>query len=371
MTCEKEIGEEVAEGEPQAALRAPFPYFGGKAPIAAEIWSRIGDVVNYIEPFFGSGAVLFSRPKVGRIETVNDKDRFIANFWRATQHDPEAVAHWLDWPVNECDLTARHLWLINEGAARIARCDGEPDFFDAQVAGWWCWGACSWIGSGWCSGTGPWVWDNKEHEWGKRPHPSDARPGINRQRPHLSSAGQGIKRKLPHLGDAGRGINCKRPHLWKGHGINRVKFAGKSDALLSWIQALAGRLRNVRVCCGDWSRVCGLSVTYGHGLTGVFLDPPYSDAANRSKNVYSTDDLTVAHVARKWAIEEGSNPLMRIAFAGYDGEHTFPYNWTEWSWKTQGGFGNQGNTSGRDNSHRERIWFSPHCAAQRQGRLFE
>jgi site-specific DNA-adenine methylase len=101
-------------------LRAPFPWFGGKRTVAAEIWSRLGEPVNYVEPFFGSGAVLLARGKPGKTETVNDADRFVSNFWRATQRDPEAVAHYMDWPVNEADLSARHLWLLNEGARRIA-----------------------------------------------------------------------------------------------------------------------------------------------------------------------------------------------------------------------------------------------------------
>ena len=39
-----------------AALRAPFPWFGGKRRVAPEVWERFGDVPNYVEPFFGSGA---------------------------------------------------------------------------------------------------------------------------------------------------------------------------------------------------------------------------------------------------------------------------------------------------------------------------
>lgn len=41
----------------------PFPYFGGSSPVASVIWEALGaDVQNYVEPFFGSGAVLFLRP---------------------------------------------------------------------------------------------------------------------------------------------------------------------------------------------------------------------------------------------------------------------------------------------------------------------
>lgn len=321
-------------------LRAPFPWFGGKRTVAATIWERLGDVVNYVEPFFGSGAVLLARPHAPHTETINDADHMVANFWRAVQADPEAVAHHADWPVNETDLGARHWWLLNQGKARLSAIEGDPDLYDAQVAGWWVWGACAWIAQGWCSGDGPWQWDGAK--WVKSNGGDD-----------LGNAGQGLNRQLPHLGNAGRGVNRKLPHL--GDGTARRQF------IAEWISALSERLRDVRVSAGDWSRVCGPSVTHRHGLTGVFLDPPYSDAADRDTQLYAVDSGTVAHEAREWAIAEGVNPLMRIAFAGYEGEHVFPKDWAVVEWKARGGFGSQGKGRGRENCNRERLWFSPHC----------
>lgn len=58
-----------------AEYKAPFPYFGGKSRIASEVWGLIGNVPNYVEPFFGSGAVFFLRPHEPGIETVNDAYR--------------------------------------------------------------------------------------------------------------------------------------------------------------------------------------------------------------------------------------------------------------------------------------------------------
>ena len=322
---------------------APFPWFGGKRTVASTIWERLGDVNNYVEPFFGSGAVLLSRPHAPKTETINDADKMVANFWRAAKADPESVAHYADWPVNEADLHARHWWLLTEGAKRVAALEGDPDLYDAQVAGWWCWGACAWIGSGWCSGNGPWRWTGEE--WAK------------------GDAGMGINRQLPHMGNAGQGINRKH---------------GKGDRLLfitEWMTALSDRLREVRVACGDWSRVCGPSATHKHGLTGVFLDPPYSDEANRDMNIYNVESGSVAHDAFRWAMEAGQNPLMRIAFAGYDCERQAPEEWTAVKWKAKGGYGSQGDRRGRDNAARETLWFSPHCLKPKEERaqrsLFE
>lgn len=120
-------------------LKAPFPWFGGKSKVAPLVWQALGDVDNYVEPFAGSLAVLLGRPSEhrGRVETVNDIDHYIVNFWRALQHAPDEVAYYADSPVNEADLTARHIWLVNTGAERISRILGDAEFYDAKVAGWW------------------------------------------------------------------------------------------------------------------------------------------------------------------------------------------------------------------------------------------
>jgi hypothetical protein len=320
-------------------LIAPFPYFGGKRLVADEIWRRFGNVKNYVEPFFGSGAVLLARPcPFDGVETINDADGMVSNFWRALQAAPEEVAAWCDWPVNEADLAARHYWLITEGRDRVARVLGRPDGYDAQVAGWWCWGLCAWIGVGWCCGKGPWQWTGEG--WTK-----DAGRGINRQLPHVGHAGQGINRKLPHVGGGERG-----------------------EFIREWFADLSARLRGTRICHGDWARVTGASVTWRHGKTAVFLDPPYGNA-ERSAGVYTEDCGNIAAIARDWGIEAGKHPDMVICLAGYDSEHAMPDDWTAFAWKAPGGFGNQGAGLGRKNATRETLWFSPNCAATVQGRL--
>lgn len=138
-------------------LKAPFPYFGGKSRVAEEVWRRFGDVGNYVEPFAGSLAVLLARPHKPYTETVNDKDGLLANFWRAMVKDPEAVIHHADWPVNEADLHARHLWLVREREDLTERLMADPYWFDAKAAGWWVWGISAWIGDTWCTGAGGWT----------------------------------------------------------------------------------------------------------------------------------------------------------------------------------------------------------------------
>lgn len=342
-------------------MKTPFPFYGGKAPVASEVWARLGDVPNFVEPFFGSGAVLLARPHQwwDRIETVNDADGMISNFWRATRADPDAVARWADWPVEENSLHARHAWLVERKDSLQTKLEGDPDYYDAKIAGWWLWGICIWIGSGWCSGVGPW-----HQEDGELVRRTNDGTGTWRQLPHLGNAGRGISRRRPDVD--GKGINRQLPRLNNGDGL----CGTWSDHLRDMMRQLSDRLRRVRVCCGDWSRICGPTPTFIQGLTGVFLDPPYSHE-ERDSGLYDVEMETAGSV-REWAMAQGENPLMRIALCGYEGEHEMPETWHVYAWKTQGGYGNQGNGRGLKNASRETIWFSPHCLtpeSTRQGVL--
>ena len=337
-------------------LAAPFPYFGGKSGACETVWAAFGDVSNYVEPFSGSAAMLLGAPDVKRIETINDADGFVANFWRAIAHDPEAVAHAADWPVNEVDLFARHSWLVRQTASLTERLHADPDFYDVKIAGWWCWGACNWIGSGWCSGTGPWV------------HDGDGIVDV-RQLPHLGDAGKGINRKLPHLGDAGQGINRKLPHLSAGRGINRqlphLGDAGqgtRAEFIRDWFYKLHTRLRNVRVTCGDWGRVVKDSVTTRHGLTGVFLDPPYTKGAMDYAAGGVGTDLPMQ--VQAWCAANGDNPLLRIVLCGHAGEHDglLSKGWHTRTWTARKGYALSDEAVA--NSAGETLWCSPHCVPE-------
>jgi hypothetical protein len=70
------------------------PWFGGKSKVAkvALVWERFGDVAELCRAVLRIGAVLLGRHRRTGIETVNDLDCMVANFWRALQHDPDAVA---------------------------------------------------------------------------------------------------------------------------------------------------------------------------------------------------------------------------------------------------------------------------------------
>lgn len=142
----------------QTQFKAPYPYFGGKSKVVDIVWSRFGACDRYIEPFFGSGAMLLANPYWHTTkEIVNDLNHYIANFWRAVQSDWEAVAYHCDYPTIETDLHARHVWLVNEGREIIKQCEYDESFYDAKTAGWWVWGVANWIGSHFAVGTGCWT----------------------------------------------------------------------------------------------------------------------------------------------------------------------------------------------------------------------
>jgi hypothetical protein len=289
-------------------MKAPFPWFGGKSRAASLIWSRFGNVPNYVEPFAGSLAVLLARPHKPKVETVNDKDCYLANFWRAVQHDADAVAAWADWPVNEIDLHARHRWLLQQTDFR-ERMIADPDFYDAKIAGWWVWGLCVWIGGGW---------------------------------------GIAEVRQLPHLGDAGRGLH-----------------RGSLTDSMGYLRKLQARLRKVRVACGDWARIMGETPTTKHGLTAVVLDPPY----DTHEAVYNESNAVARDVAA-WAQANGDNPLLRIALCGYEGDYSLDDGWECVEWKANGGYSNRNRAA--NNANRERIWFSPACLKPpQQATLFD
>lgn len=341
-------------------LRAPFPAFGGKSRAAPIVWPRFGLVTNYVEPFCFSAAMLLACPpsQRPRVETINDVNGFVANFWRAVAADPEGVARAADWPVNETDLHARHRDLLRRGPVLRALLD-DPNAFDAEAAGWWVWGASAWIGSGWCEESAP-----KAH-WQQPPRLADNSNfgvGVN------GAAMREPSRQLPHTGNAGVGAHAgiarepsqQIPALGGG-GASQAGLNGfeARTRLYDIFAALSERLRYVRVACGDWARICTPAVTYRHGLTAVFLDPPY-DGFEGLYGAVEENALPLSARVRTWALEMGERSDMRVCLAGYEGEHDMPPGWECVAWKAKGGYGNQ-NAEGNDNARRERLWFSPAC----------
>ncbi len=77
-------------------MRAVMKYPGSKWSMASWIVSLLPPHHSYLEPFFGSGAVLFNKPR-SNIETVNDLDGNVVNMFEWVKKDPERLAHEIYW----------------------------------------------------------------------------------------------------------------------------------------------------------------------------------------------------------------------------------------------------------------------------------
>ena len=73
-------------------MKAIMKYPGSKWSIAKWIIDFFPEHHSYLEPFLGSGAVLFNKSR-SNIETVNDLDGNVVNLFEWIKKDPEHLAH--------------------------------------------------------------------------------------------------------------------------------------------------------------------------------------------------------------------------------------------------------------------------------------
>ena len=77
-------------------MNAVIKYPGAKWSIAQWIIGHFPPHHSYLEPFFGSGAVLFTKNR-SAIETVNDVDGDVVNLFDWIRKDPERLAQAIYW----------------------------------------------------------------------------------------------------------------------------------------------------------------------------------------------------------------------------------------------------------------------------------
>ncbi len=347
--------------------------------MAGAVWARFGQPENYCEPFCGSSAMLLGRPGGAHAtETVNDVDGLLINAYRCIQFAPDETAELCDWPVSEVDLTSRHLALKAAREELTSRLFADPMYCDPLLGSWWLWGIASWIGDGWGVADGPWInVDGRLVD--RRTLPEDEQE---------ETRGEGVSRRIPEVGigphwKAKRNLKGVQNYRYRAGvprqmpqvaadprngGQNRMDIQShgliEPTALAAYFARLSDRLRRVRFLCGDWRRACKDSVTVNHGLTAVFLDPPYPQAEH-DMGYHEAEAGDVWYQAAAWAVERGTDKRLRIAIAGYWSEATdalFPPTWERVRWEARGGYANQkADGRGRANAKRECLWFSPHC----------
>ena len=248
-------------------LTPPIPYYSGKRRWVKPIWDRLGNPDIYLEPCGGDLAVLLGRPHNPRLEVVCDTSGLVSNFWRAIRQDPEGVALEADYPTIHQDLTARQRWLMEWAVENAERLSQDPEYFDTKAAGWWGWGASSWLGAGWC------LTRNE-----LPPKAPDDRQGIQAQRTELE-------------GEIGTG-----------------------ERLMPWFKALARRLSRVTVLNRDWKAALTPATLQESRrkdrLVGIFLDSASGQTAEET-----------------WEWARWMGERYRIAYACREGEMTPPRGW--------------------------------------------
>lgn len=72
-------------------IKAVLKYPGSKWSIADWIINNFPEHHSYVEPYFGSGAVFFSKVP-SAIETINDFDDDVINLYKCIRDNPEELA---------------------------------------------------------------------------------------------------------------------------------------------------------------------------------------------------------------------------------------------------------------------------------------
>lgn len=69
-----------------------FKYWGGKTNMAPYVLKYMPTHKVYVEPFCGSAAILFEKPR-SKTEVINDINHHLINFYRVAQKYPKALAN--------------------------------------------------------------------------------------------------------------------------------------------------------------------------------------------------------------------------------------------------------------------------------------
>lgn len=277
-----------------------YPYFGGKAKVAARVWEIIGsDVPAYVEPFLGGGAVFLGRPAVPKncIEVINDFDCMVTNLWRAISADAAEVARRASLPMNELEIAARRNALSGSREFLRKFIIDNPYNYNETLAGMWLYGQLNFLG------------DNFASERADR-----------------------FSSKVPRFTHA---------------------RSNDEEKLFRAMRNVMSRIRNTRILCGDWKRCLGNWIY--EQTTAVFLDPPYEDY---EKYYLDGANRTISGDVEEWCADNGEKA--RIVLCGYEGEHDglLEIGWRKEKWTAGCGYGTKNN----ENRHMERLFVSPACA---------
>jgi DNA adenine methylase len=133
-----------------APARPPLRYFGGKWQIAQFVLQHFPPHQSYLEPFGGGASILLLKPRT-RIETYNDLDSGVVNFFRVLRERPEELVRLLQltpWAREEYELStesagdpleaARRFFVLSWMGIGMNAIDGKRSFrYVAKATGIW------------------------------------------------------------------------------------------------------------------------------------------------------------------------------------------------------------------------------------------
>lgn len=116
-------------------------YPGSKWSMAEWINSQMPEHTTYLEPFFGSGAVLFNKPP-SVLETINDIDGEVVNLFRVIRDNPDELArrvYWTPYAREEYKLSHNPAEDDVERARKmLVRCWQSIRVKTGSISGWKC-----------------------------------------------------------------------------------------------------------------------------------------------------------------------------------------------------------------------------------------
>lgn len=123
-------------------MKAVLKYPGAKWSLADWIIGHFPPHHSYLEPFFGSGAVLFNKPR-SHIETVNDLDGEVVNLFECIRQDPEKLGCMVYYtPYSRQEYERAYLQDLqadpfNRAAQFLVRCNQGHGFRTNEIrVGW-------------------------------------------------------------------------------------------------------------------------------------------------------------------------------------------------------------------------------------------
>ena len=281
-------------------------YFGVKRDWAPEIWARFGRIDVFIEPFCGSAAVTLNCPYKIPNAQLFDTSGLIINHLRAVRENPDAVIDHVYRPADHRELVAAAKWLRQWTVDHAKQLEEDLMFYDPQAAGIWYWGQSLAVGGIETQTNGR----PRRNRDPTRPIPvcdPDTRPKILRKLTRASK---------------------------------RLSTATISN--LPWTAAVKGPSLYLT---GDRGRDYTVP-------RAILLDPPYKGTSA----FYGLDDTQsedIATAAYNWAVKNGENRLLRIAYCCGVDDFPCPDGWMMSEPRRYAG--------GRGSGNSDVVFFSPHC----------